>query len=186
MKIDIVGNGASIALYQDRGYKVIACNIPRQGLRFDSLSIIDHQPIHWMKTNDWRPGCEIYCTENVVDTARGMELDLRPVYQRLSRMNSGLYAAEYASKTYREINLWGMDSLWSDDLTSEMDSKVPRHTRPKLNQWWRPHWVRIFRENPDNSYIIHAPQGAQNAFTETNVTITEHMALDIRDHSTTS
>lgn len=184
-EIDIVGNGPSKNLYRDRGNTVIACNIP-QDIRYDKLSIIDNQPIHWMKTNSWYPQCEILCTPNVVETAQGLALNLKSVYKKLSRMNSGLYAAEYVSGDYDVINLWGMDSLWSEDLSSEMDSKVPRHNRPKLNQWWRPHWVRIFRENPDTTYKIHLPQGARNVFQETNVEITEHMALDIRDHSTTS
>jgi hypothetical protein len=114
-----------------------------------------------------------------------MDLRLKPVYAKISRMNSGLYATEYFAKQHRDIHIWGMDSLFSDDLTSEMDSKVPRPHRPQLNRWWRPHWNRIFQENPDTRFTIHAPQGAKNAFTQNNVTLTEHMVLDIRDHSAT-
>lgn len=184
MMIDIVGNGKSKKLYRDRGNYVVACNIP-EGIRYDCLSVIDNQPIHWMKTNKWRPDCVILCTENVIQTAKSMDLRLKPVYAKLSRMNSGLYAAEYFAKQHDRINLWGMDSLFSDDLTSEMDTKVPRRGRPDLNRWWRPHWNRIFQENSKTTFTIHLPRGHKHGFQQENVQSAEHMALDIRDHSAT-
>ena len=49
--------------------------------------------------------------------------------------------------------------MWSDDLSSQMDDRVPRSKRPPLNNEWRPNWRNIFKKYPNNRYIIHAPKG---------------------------
>jgi len=182
--IDIVGNGPSCDLWQASYRYTVACNIPPKHVRYNCLSIIDNQPVLWMKNNSWAPRVPVYCTQLVKDTARSKNIsgDWFPVYEKQTRTNSGQHAAEYfATKNTNCIHLWGMDSLWSEDLTSVQDKIIIRHRRPPLNRWWRPKWNEIF-SNTEIEYVIHAPKGAQNPYEQENVRFEYHdaknMAMD--------
>lgn len=159
--IDIRGNGPSHSLWRDRNLWTIQCNIPL-GTRYDAISLIDNQPIHWMISNDFKTSKPIYCTSNIEPRLKSLGFQVAAVYPTMARMSSGLYAAEYfALEGVKTINLWGFDSIFSNCLTSVMDQWIPRHTRPNLNQWWHPHWSRICQQYPNTDFIVHAPPGAR-------------------------
>jgi len=183
-EIDVVGNGPSCLLWSNNNRYTVACNIPPKHIQYNCLSIIDNQPILWMKQHSWSPRVPVFCTRECKDTARNKNIagDWFPVYQKQSRTNSGQHAAEhFAQNGTTTIHLWGMDSLWSEDLSSVQDDVIKRTKRPPLNRWWRPKWNEIFTNNPVN-YIIHAPEGVQSPYEQANVQIRchqqAHMALD--------
>ena len=171
--IDIIGNGSSNSLYKKRGFVVVACNIPQHTYDYDYLSICDNQPVVWMFKNEYKPSKPILCLPKNKKTAEAKKVigEWRDVYVDKSRWNSGLYAAEYFAPTYNEIHLWGMDSLYCNDYTSQMDSLVERRNRPELNKWWRPGWNGVFDNNMKTQFVIHIPKGECCDFKKENVIV---------------
>ena len=172
-KIDIIGNGSSNILYKRTGFTVVACNVPQHTYEYDYLSIIDDKPIVWMSQNDYTPLCPVLCLEKNIRTVENKSVkgDWRAVYTYREKWNSGLHAAQHFAPNFDQVNLWGFDSLYSEDLSSQMDSVVPRRHRPQLNKWWRPAWTEIIEANPKTEFVIHIPQGEHCAISKENVTI---------------
>jgi len=173
MVVDVVGNGASNRLYRPTGHYVIACNIPTHSIKYNALSIIDNQPITWMKNNRWTPQVPVYCSESTKQYAYKQNIagDWMPVYDKREKYNAGLHAVDYAATLTKEIHLWGIDSIFSQDLTSQMDNLVPRPKRPPLNKWWRPHWQQLFETHSTVCFYIHIPQGETCEQYPSNVTV---------------
>lgn len=186
---DIIGNGASNRFYKRTGDYVISCNVPNHRFAYNALSIIDNQPITWMKNNNWNPRVPVFCLETTKNYAQKQHRmgDWLPVYEKKERYNAGLYAVEYSTRHSYEIHLWGFDSLFSDDLTSQMDALVPRTSRPNLNRWWRPHWQQLFEQHTNIQFVIHIPKGETCEKYPTNVTICEEtLEMDEQSHSQTA
>jgi len=160
----VVGNGASWQVFLPQGEFVVACNIPNIE-SYDVLSIIDDKCVLWMDKHKWHTNRTIWCTPNIqkVNQRLNLGLETQELYTKQSRKNSGHHAVEtLAKKGYDIIHLWGFDSLWSEDLTSAMDYKVPRPTRPDLNRWWRPIWKDIFAKYPQTEFVLHKTKGVVN------------------------
>lgn len=161
MEAHLVGNGKSQSLYVWHRGTVVACNIPnKQDLKYDIISIIDQKVINYLKDkpNSIRP-VQIWCTPQIEKQARAAQLPgvWHPVYEHRHRFNSGHHAVQHLAKKYKKIHLWGMDSMYSTDLTSLMDEKIVRPQRPDLNREWRPHWTEIFEQNKECDFIVHVP-----------------------------
>lgn len=180
MDFDIIGNGFSNRFFQQSSGYTIGCNIPTHRIPVNALSIIDNQPIVWMKNNNWHPRVPVYCTAQAKAVAQknNRQGDWMPVYEKRERYNAGLHAALYASNLTTTVHLWGFDSLFSNDLTSQMDALVPRNSRPPLNKWWRPHWLELFITNKTVDYYIHLPQGSGCEIVAENLHIVAHSTND--------
>jgi len=163
MRSHFVGNGPSQNLFGDFQYGfTVAGNIPKHIRIYNALSIIDTKVILYLKNNKLDlKNKHIWCTPDIVKQAKHHKIEglWQEIYKPQHRYNSGHQAVQHLSKDFKFIDLWGMDSMWSDDLTSQMDDRVPRTKRPPLNNEWRPNWRTIFNKNPDVRYIIHAPEG---------------------------
>lgn len=162
MEAHLVGNGECQSLYSWHRGTVVACNIPKkQDLKYDILSIIDGKVINYLKTNPnaIRP-VQIWCTPQIQKQAQAAQLPgvWHGVYEHRHRFNSGHHAVQHLAKKFNKIHLWGMDSMFSKDLTSKMDDRIPRPNRPDLNKEWRPHWQEIFNSNPQCDFVVHVPQ----------------------------
>jgi hypothetical protein len=161
LKTHILGNGHSVKYFVDDGcMSIVACNIPQHGHRFTDLSIIDSQPVVAMKNIGWKTSVPIWCSNKTLQTSisLGVPGDFRQAYDEEYRTNSAHWAARlFLCFTEEVIHLWGMDSLFSDDLTSQMDSIVPRKQRPDLNKQWHPHWQKIFARKPELKWVVHTP-----------------------------
>ena len=181
--IAIIGNGNSNTLYHGDYDYVVACNIPQHGIKYNALSIIDERPLVYMKNSGGRPRVPVSCTEQIKRYAHktNIEGDWFDVYERVHRWNSGHLAAKYYSQQCRTIHLWGFDSLFSEDVTSQVDSVIPRHSRPKLNKYWHPIWQEIFATSNCN-FVLHIPKGERSALSYENLTVKYHgkasMAMD--------
>jgi hypothetical protein len=158
-----VGNGSSRSYFNHQYGTIIVGNIPKEPMQFTACSIIDTKVIDYLVTqNKDLHNQQVWCTQQLADYAKKKNIDgiWHTIYQSQYRYNSGHHAVNHLSqnKHIKIIHLWGMDSMWSEDLTSEMDDRVIRPRRPALNQQWRPHWLTLFSKY-DKRYIIHAPKG---------------------------
>jgi hypothetical protein len=138
-------------------------NIPKEPMQYTACSIIDTKVIDYLVTNKMDlHNRQVWCTQQIADYAKKKNIDgiYHTIYQTKHRFNSGHHAVNHLSlnQHLKIIHLWGMDSMWSEDLTSQMDDRVIRPQRPPLNKQWRPHWQELFSKY-DKRYIIHAPKG---------------------------
>lgn len=192
--IDIVGNGPSVQLWRNTGRYTVACNIPPHYLTYNALSIIDNQPVLWMKTNSWHPRVPVFCTPQVKTLAQRHNIsgDWFDTYTKQHRHNSGHHAVEHFAGLSRvkTIHLWGMDSMFSDDLHSVQDHVIIRRQRPPLNRWWRPIWQELFERFSQVTFVIHTPQGEYEPYAQKNVRFAqdqqENSQLDYQNHSNTT
>lgn len=157
MRIDIIGNGESNSFADPQGV-VIACNIPQHDFAYHCVAMIDTKPLHWIKQHGWHTHKEILCTPNVHQLREQMQLSLntRPVFTHKHRWNTGHQVANY--KSQEELHLWGMDSMFSTDLSSQCDSIIPRYRRPNLNRYWHPIWCEILNTISIPA-TLHIPNG---------------------------
>jgi|TARA_A100001201_G_scaffold68984_1_gene63766 hypothetical protein len=165
MNVHLVGNGASNSLYHWHNQDfTVACNIPKTIYPYSTLSIIDLKVLLWLDKNRTaiKP-VEIWCTPEVKTYAENKSLpgDYKDVYEKKHRYNSGHHAIKHMAKTHKIIHMWGMDSMFTTDLTSQMDDRVVRTARPNLNMQWRPNWTTVFNEAPNTQFIVHIPEGAE-------------------------
>lgn len=179
-KIDLIGNGNSNCLFKSHATYVIACNIPQHKFPYNSLSIIDNRPLDWMKQNSWHPRVPVYCTEEVKHRAKKFNIqgDWFTVYKHRNKWNSGHHAVLHHGNMASEIHLWGFDSLFSKDLTSQCDVIIPRHARPPLNNHWHPIWLEIF-DQIDCNIVLHIPKGEKCAITHEKIQTHEHETTDL-------
>ena len=165
MKAHFVGNGASQEIFLARqryGYVAVG-NYPKQIKFWDSTTIIDHKMVIWVSNHNKKlfKGRKIWCTPDVAKWATNFELlgKWHAILEPKIKFSSGHQAVQNLSKKFLFIDLWGMDSMYSDDLLSKMDEDIPRQKRPPLNNDWRPYWRDLFKRFPKVKYTIHAPQG---------------------------
>lgn len=178
MEAHFVGNGECQNLYAWHRGTVVACNIPKKkDLKYDILSIIDAKVINYLKNhpNDIRP-VQVWCTDQIKKQADAIQLPgvWHAVYQQQHRFNSGHHAVQHLARTFNCIHLWGMDSMYSNNLSSMMDDRIPRPQRPDLNKEWRPHWKKIFEMNPHCDFIVHVPQHTNYTHYAKNCFFTQH------------
>lgn len=172
MRIDIIGNGASNHLADAEG-TVIVCNIPQHSVEYHTVAMIDAKPLHWIKSTGWHTHREILCTPNVHELNHKLKLKLNtdPVFHAKHRWNTGHHVTKYHSD--QELHLWGMDSMFSTDLTSQCDKIIPRYRRPNLNRYWHPIWCEIL-DSLSTPATLHIPKG--------NTALIEHDKLRIQYH----
>jgi hypothetical protein len=164
MNIHFIGNGESNSLYSYQPHDfVVACNVPKFKNTYKVLSIIDQKVLLFLENNrtSIKP-VDIWCTPEIKRFAETKSLPGRyqDVYEKKHRWNSGHLAIQHMAKTHSKINLWGMDSMFTDDLTSQMDDRVIRSKRPNLNIQWRPNWTTVFKQAPNTEFVVHIPKGA--------------------------
>ena len=168
----VIGNGESNSLYTPQSGTIMVCNIPKHNHPFDLYSIIDTRVIQYlMKEKLELLDKPVWGTQVVKDFAKKNKIkgEFLHVYENIHRYNSGHHAVFWLSKKYNEIHIWGFDSMWSDDLLSQMDDRVKRPKRPPLNKQWRPHWNNLFKKYPLVKYYIHQPTNTETVEWSKNV-----------------
>jgi len=183
MAIHILGNGPSLELFDRDTFPesdvFAGCNFSDPVLRPDYTSLIDVRAIKAL-IKGTRPAAPVLLSTRALryadklypewrDLVDGVEavMDLckyRSVSRSLS-MNSAQHAVMYAIGAHQDhniVNLWGMDSFWTDDMSSSTDPIVRKNhrgdrVRPQVTRVWREYWNRIFGDNPDFEFLIHGP-----------------------------
>lgn len=161
-RIHVIGNGTSNKFFDVKNEYRVACNVPTHGISYNCLSIIDTRPLDWMLENNWNPPVPVLCTDKVKEYSvkRKRTGHWFDVYEAMNRSNSAHHAVKHHASMTDELHLWGCDSIWTGDYTSQMDQLVPRSKRPDLNQQWIPHWTNIFNDNSNVTFVIHTPEEA--------------------------
>ena len=147
----------------------------------DVISIIDPQPITWIKQQRIKPASPIWCTSNVslLNRVSSLNLNIQHEYRSKHRMNSGHQAVKrLCDLGYTDIHLWGFDSVWSQDLSSTMDDRIPRsHRKPTLKQDWHQHWRELHQTYTDVEFTVHCP--AHRTYLNDETRFKWHTHLDI-------
>jgi hypothetical protein len=86
-------------------------------------------------------------------------------------MNSGMhgviYSIEHEDPIHHTIQLWGMDSLWTGDLSSLTDNIIPKSLLPedrgydKINVVWKKYWSYLFNLYKEKTFIIRVPSNQE-------------------------
>jgi len=163
-KIHLISNGHSNQYYTPQKGVVYGFNMPSYTHKIDYLCMIDTAAVRTYDKYKKTPQGPVYCTRPCRETAEKLNIQgewIEAIGTLERRMNSAHALVRYLFETDKPncIHLWGFDSLYSQDLTSQMDTWFPRPARPPLNQQWHPHWQKFFDADPSIEWIIHIPKG---------------------------
>jgi len=155
----ILGNGVSVTLTQIPVHFTVACNIPQHNIPYDVTTVIDTRVIDHIV--EQQKVMTVWCTQVVRDYA--LKKQAPGVYTALleprHRKNSGHHAADQCARMgYHIIHLWGMDSMIKDDLTSQMDTIIPRPNRANMLMDWRQMWREVILAHPHTRFVLHTNQ----------------------------
>lgn len=74
--------------------------------------------------------------------------------------STGHYAVLYCLRRYKEVHLWGFDSMVIDSIESDSHVKIPEGPRCHTNyKSWRTNWDKMFRSKDAAgvNVVIHRP-----------------------------
>jgi hypothetical protein len=75
--------------------------------------------------------------------------------------STGHYAVGYCIRRYKEVHLWGFDSMKKDSIESDSHEKIPEGPRSAKNYLsWRDNWERLWRTKAaqECKIVIHSPE----------------------------
>lgn len=173
----VIGNGKSTQLYQPaKGFK-LTCNLPSFAIDdVYATCLVDFKimgaiaegsveiPGEWVL--GYRP--KLFCQANswfhIKHAGRIKEFftELPKYAQNYTNFNCGHMAAYYAVRRLHadSVHLYGLDSLFSMDLSSASDlfltSDRALNNNHRLADIWRPIWENIFKEFPGVQFTIHS------------------------------
>lgn len=176
----VIGNGPSKRFFQETTDFTVVCNL-EWNIRHDVVSIIDPQPIVYMQENKMRTKKPVWCTSNVslLNISKGLRMNVVHEYRSKWRFNSGHQAVKrLCDMGYTDIHLWGFDSIWTEDMTSSMDTMVPRtYRKPTLKKEWFINWQDIHHKYANTNFWLHIP--AQDKFRNDKTRFKTHAHLDL-------
>ena len=176
----VIGNGPSRQLHTPQQTYTICCNLAWH-IPHDVVSIIDPQPIRHMSQHNLITQKTIWCTPQVKQHCERLKLPVKcePVYKPISRFNSGHQAVKHLlMMNYQQIDLYGMDVLYNQNIISLMDQIIPREFRARdLPTTWLKHWQQMFDDHPSVKFYIHGPMDSKLRVSSKNVHLIEHLKL---------
>lgn len=186
--IHILGNGPSLSLFNRDAWPeddlFVGCNYSDVNLRPDFTVIVDAKPILKLfegKSLNIPAVISSRCLDYVdYDKSKSKSswkklpkdaisiLDSIDIIHESGQpfpMNSGQHAVMYClnkySDTIKTVYLWGIDSLWTDDISSFSDyhfkgsiNNIQKREKPRVAKTWRSYWDKIFDENKNVKFII--------------------------------
>lgn len=156
----VIGNGVSNSIVQIPIHFTVSCNIPTHSVPFDATVVIDTLVVDKIIEHSVVFMQPIWCTQVVYDYAQKKSApgQFIKLLETAHRKSSGHHAAEQCAKMgYDQIHLWGMDSIFKSDLSSQMDSIIPRPHRANMTVEWRVHWRKIFDTYTNTKFYVHTP-----------------------------
>ena len=154
----VIGNGHSNYLVHIPVHFTVSCNIPTHVVPFDVTTIIDTRVVDAMIERNVRFTQTIWCTQVVKDYAakKMVEGNFVKLLEVQHRKSSGHHAVDQCARMgYDNVHLWGMDSMYRADLTSQMDAIIPRPGRANMTVEWREHWRKIFDHHIKTKFYVH-------------------------------
>jgi hypothetical protein len=154
----VIGNGASNSIVDIPVHFTVSCNIPTHSVPFDATVVIDTLVVDMMVERKVVFTQPVWCTQVVYDYAhkKSAQGQFIKLLESTHRKSSGHHAAEQCAKMgYDQVHLWGMDSIFRLDLSSQMDAIIPRPGRANMIKEWRDHWRKIFDTHVKTEFYVH-------------------------------
>ena len=179
--IHILGNGPSISMFNPNDWErdhqeFIGCNFSDPELKPDYTVIMDAKPMMKLlgghklsipavisdrctKYLDGQEGWRKIPDDSlkVIDTI-GVIHEKGKKFPMSSGHHATLYGINKHKETLKTIHLWGMDSIWADDISSSSDKHFRKGIAPKgklpVVSVWRTYWNEIFDKHQDINFII--------------------------------
>lgn len=147
----ILGNGPSRDYYDRRGDYVLGCNIPSDKYSVDATVICDEEIVWVLKNDPSLIEVPIIVSTKVWEKMKELRIDklftIHHVFKPKDWYNTAHYAAEFlAEYGCNEINVWGCDSIFQDDISSTTDKYVHKEDTKgdRFTKQWRRVWNDIF------------------------------------------
>jgi hypothetical protein len=154
----ILGNGPSKS--QFRGFPVgdiYGCNLADSDRNLTATFIMDKSVLHHIANNGIRLNFPVIVPHSLKNLAVGCTvLDTLP-REIENGESTGHHGVQYLiRKGYKEIHMWGFDSLYRDTVESDTQQKMPESVAHPTNFIrWRDKWDRIFKEASGCNIIVH-------------------------------
>jgi len=151
MRVHLLGNGPSRSTFRNRPEgEVFGCNFSNSHYNLTATFVADTNVI--VEMNNKKSKIPVIIPTRLEKAAKNLEIyDYIPPLK--NGTSTGHIAYEYLKARYREIHLWGFDSLWKDDC--ESDSPGIRCDDNYIK--WRKKWEALIEDFPYT--IIHTPAG---------------------------
>ena len=148
MKAHVLGNGPSIDIYTPGDGFVLGCNIQKHPI--DVAVVMDMKPfMKYCGDRSVFQGKPIITSEYAMPCLREQEIEheftiLHKVPYLEKYMTSGHAAVDWLiDHEYKEIHLWGFDSIWADTQETKTDDMIER-SRAQFDLYihWRQRWQK--------------------------------------------
>ena len=148
MRADVLGNGPSLALYAPVNNFVIGCNIHEHPV--DVSVVIDKKPfLKYCGNRDLFQRKPIITSVYAMSTLEEQEITHEfEIWHKVpyleKYMSAGHVAVDWLIEhDYREIHLWGFDSIWADTIETRTD-KIIERSRAQFDLYihWRERWQK--------------------------------------------
>ena len=174
MKIHLVGNGISSSYFDrskcDQSDIVVGCNFSSPEISPDFVCIMDLSAMRKIVDEsdivvDYpaviTDRCSEYMDKNIHKIGTRLQaLDVikTRIIKSINRnipMNSGQHGLLYAiekNPNVSQIYIWGMDSFWTDNISSSTDEIIKKNKQiqnPRIARIWRNYWNHIFKKYTD-------------------------------------
>lgn len=158
MKTAILGNGPSRILYNSENDfdLVIGCNIP--WTKVDATVICDVEIVELLKNDFTLIQIPVIISTVVYEKMKEFRIvesfTILNVFKPKEWHNAAHYAADYLmTKEVEEIQIYGCDSIFENDLSSVTDEKIEKKMdSDRFIRQWRKVWSKKF-EN-DIKFVI--------------------------------
>jgi hypothetical protein len=151
----VLGNGPSKEYFDRCGDYVIGCNIPGDNFSVDATVICDEEIIWVLKNNPELITCPVIISTKAYEKMKELRIDnhfdIHHVFDVKDWHNSAHYAAEFLLEFgCDELNVWGCDSIFNDDITSSTDVYVKKDLNTQMFvKHWRKVWNDLFQRYPN-------------------------------------
>lgn len=151
----VLGNGPSKEYFDRKGDYVVGCNIPGDEFSVDATVICDEEIVWVLKNDPSLIECPVIVSTKAYEKMKELRIDghfdIHHVFDVKDWHNSAHYAAEFLLEFgCDELNVWGCDSIFKDDISSTTDvfvKKTPDTER--FVKHWRKVWNSIFERYPN-------------------------------------
>jgi hypothetical protein len=158
----VLGNGPSNQLYDYTGDFVIGCNIPNNNAIVDATVICDEEIVWVLRGDPSLISCPVIISTKAYEKMKELNIDhyfyIHHIFKPKEWYNSAHYAVDYLIQygACNQINVWGCDSIFEDDISSPTDILVEKqdNTSDKFIKNWRRIWNDIFDTNEDIKFRI--------------------------------
>lgn len=147
MKGVVLGNGPSRKYYDRSGDFVLGCNIPNDQFSVDATVICDEEIVWVLKADLTLIQVPVIISKKVFEKMKELKIvdnfNIHHVFTPKDWYSTAHYAAEYLLDFgCSEVDVWGCDSFFENNIASETDKYVPKQDTvgDRFTRQWRQVW----------------------------------------------